>query len=312
MKTIGLVIPCYNEQDTIMPYYHATQKVFADMEKKDMNYHYTYLFVNDGSADKTLPILRKLQKQDPDHVHYISFSRNFGKEHAMAAGFNNIKGDYIAEMDADLQDPPSLLPKMINYITEDGYDCVGCIQTSRKQSHVRAFLSRMFYKFINKISEVHIKPNVRDFRLMTRQFLDSYLSLHERNRFTKGLFSWVGYKVKFLKYKGRPRVAGKSDWSLHSLFNYSLEAIVDFSDVPLKISTFVGLLSCFLSIIGILFVVIRAIFFGGSVAGWPSLVSIILLIGGIQLFCLGIAGLYIGKIYDEVKHRPLYVIKEEK
>lgn len=311
MQEIGLVIPCYNEEPTVKKFYKVTESIFRNMEKQGYNYKHTYLFVNDGSTDKTLPILQSLQKKDPKHVHYISFSRNFGKESAMAAGFNNISGDYIAEMDADLQDPPALLPKMLKYINK-GYDCVGCVQEDRKQGFIRASLSKGFYKFINHISSVHIKPNVRDFRLMTRQFLNSYLSLHERNRFTKGLFSWVGYKVKFLKFKGRQRVAGKSDWSLHSLFQYSLEAIIDFSDVPLRISTFVGSLSCLLAIIGLIIVVVRALLFRDAVSGWPSMVSIMLLIGGIQLFCLGIIGKYIGKIYSETKQRPLYIIKEKK
>lgn len=312
MQKIGLVVPCYNEESTIKLFYKTTEKVFKSMAKNGQHYIHEYLFVNDGSVDKTLIIMRALQKKDPKHVHYISFSRNFGKESAMAAGFDYIDGDYVAEMDADLQDPPSLLPKMLRYIKDDNYDCVGCIQTSRKQNFIRAFLSRHFYNILNRISNVKIQPNVRDFRLMTHQFLNTFLRLKERNRFTKGLFSWEGYKVKFLKFKGRPRSAGKSDWSLHSLFEYSLEAIIDFSDVPLKIATFIGGFCCFLAVLGLLFVVGRALFFGGAVAGWPSLVSIILFIGGVQLFCLGIIGKYIGKIYLEVKHRPLYVIKEKK
>ncbi|QBP17869.1 glycosyltransferase family 2 protein [Acetilactobacillus jinshanensis] len=312
MKKIGLVVPCYNEEPSIRLFYKTVEKVFKQMKAHGMHYDYEYLFINDGSSDKTLPIIRDLHAKDPQHVHYISFARNFGKEAAMAAGFNNITGDYVAEMDVDLQDPPSLLPKMLKYIRDDGYDCVGCVQTSRKQGPIRAFLSKHFYGILNRISSVKIQPNVRDFRLMTRQFLNTFLKLKERNRFTKGLFSWVGFKVKFLKYKGRPRAAGKSDWSLHSLFEYSLEAIIDFSDVPLKIATIIGGFSCFLAFLGLIFVVLRAIFWGGAVAGWPSLVSIILLIGGIQLFCLGIIGKYIGKIYLEVKHRPLYTIKEMK
>ena len=312
MEKIGLVVPCYNEEPSIRLFYSTVETVFAKMKAHGMHYDYEYLFINDGSKDRTLTIIKELRKKDPKHVHYISFARNFGKESAMAAGFNYVKGDYVAEMDVDLQDPPSLLPKMIKYIKNDGYDCVGCIQTSRKQNPVRAFLSKHFYGILDRISNVQIKPNVRDFRLMTRQFLDNFLQLKERNRFTKGLFSWVGFRVKFLKYPGRPRAAGKSDWSLHALFNYSLEAIIDFSDVPLKIATVTGGLSCLLAFLGLFFVVIRSLFFGDAVAGWPSLVSIILLIGGIQLFCLGIIGKYIGKIYLEVKHRPLYTIKEMK
>ena len=312
MKKIGLVVPCYNEEPSINLFYQAVEKVFQKMKQNGMHYDYEYLFINDGSADKTLPIIKSLQRHDPQHVHYISFARNFGKESAMAAGLRYISGDYVAVMDVDLQDPPSLLPKMLKYIQHDHYDCVGCIQTSRRENPIRAFLSAHFYKVINQISEVQIQPNVRDYRLMTRQYVDTVLQLPEYNRFTKGIFSWVGFKTKYLKYPGRPRAAGKSHWSLYQLFEYSLEGIIDFSDVPLKIATFIGGLSCFLSILGILFVIIRALFFGDAVAGWPSLVSIILLIGGIQLFCLGIVGKYIGKIYLEVKHRPLYTIKEKK
>ena len=312
MKKIGLVVPCYNEEPSINLFYQAVEKVFQKMKQNGMHYDYEYLFTNDGSADKTLPIIKSLQRHDPQHVHYISFARNFGKESAMAAGLRYISGDYVAVMDVDLQDPPSLLPKMLKYIQHDHYDCVGCIQTSRRENPIRAFLSAHFYKVINQISEVQIQPNVRDYRLMTRQYVDTVLQLPEYNRFTKGIFSWVGFKTKYLKYPGRPRAAGKSHWSLYQLFEYSLEGIIDFSDVPLKIATFIGGLSCFLSILGILFVIIRALFFGDAVAGWPSLVSIILLIGGIQLFCLGIVGKYIGKIYLEVKHRPLYTIKEKK
>lgn len=312
MEKIGLVVPCYNEEPSINLFYQTVEKVFRKMKQSGMHYDYEYLFINDGSADKTLPIIKNLQRKDPQHVHYISFARNFGKESAMAAGLRYIRGNYVAVMDVDLQDPPSLLPKMLKYIKHNHYDCVGCIQTSRKENPLRAFLSTNFYKVINKISEVQIQPNVRDYRLMTRQYVDTVLQLPEYNRFTKGIFSWVGFKTKYLKYPGRPRAAGESHWSLYQLFEYSLEGIIDFSDVPLKIATFIGGLSCCLSILGILFVIIRALFFGDAVAGWPSLVSIILMIGGIQLFCLGIVGKYIGKIYLEVKHRPLYTIKEKK
>ncbi|KRM68330.1 glycosyltransferase csbB [Apilactobacillus ozensis DSM 23829 = JCM 17196] len=308
MKNIGLIVPCYNEEQSIGIFYDAVEKVFNDIKE---NYNHEYWFINDGSSDNTLDKIKELKKAD-DNVHFISFSRNFGKEAAMSAGLNNAQGDYIAVMDVDLQDPPSLLPKMIKYIRDENYDCVGCIQTSRKQNPIRAFLSSSFYKVINWMSDVEIKQNVRDYRLMTRQYVDAVISLKEYNRFSKGMFSWVGFKTKYLEYKGVSRAAGETHWSLYQLLEYSLEGIIDFSDVPLKMATWIGVLSCIISILGMLFVVIRALLFGGAVAGWPSLVSIILFIGGVQLFCLGILGNYVGKIHLESKHRPQYIIKEKK
>ncbi|MHA8110050.1 glycosyltransferase family 2 protein [Lactobacillaceae bacterium Melli_B4] len=312
MEQIGLIIPCYNEEESIELFFKTTDQVFQTMNQEQPKYEPYYLFIDDGSVDKTLPTIKKLQEQHPDVVHYISFSRNFGKESAMAAGLQNVKGEYVAIMDVDLQDPPSLLPKMLSIITTEDYDCVGCVQKTRKQNPIRAFLSASFYKVINWISAVHIKPNVRDYRLMTRQYVNSVLELKEYNRFTKGIFSWVGFKTKYLEYNGVARAAGQTHWSMYQLINYSLEGIVDFSDAPLKLSTFVGLFSCLLSIFGLIFVIVRALFFGGSVSGWPSMVSVILLIGGIQLFCLGLVGNYIGKIYLETKNRPKYIVKEKK
>ncbi|GLB47056.1 bactoprenol glucosyl transferase [Philodulcilactobacillus myokoensis] len=312
MEKIGLIVPCYNEEQSIKLFYKTTDQVFQKMNQDEKKYEPEYLFINDGSSDNTLKIMKDLQREHPEYVHYVSFSRNFGKESAMAAGLNNINGDYVAVMDVDLQDPPALLPKMLKIIQTQDYDCVGCIQTSRKQNPVRAFLSSQFYKVMDWLSDVQVKPNVRDYRLMTRQFVDAVLELHEYNRFTKGIFTWVGFNTTYIKYPGQKRAAGHSHWSMYQLLEYSLEGIIDFSDAPLKFATLVGGISCFLSIIGLLFVVIRAIFYQDSVAGWPSLVSIILLIGGIQLFCLGIVGNYIGKIYLESKNRPKYIIKEKK
>lgn len=311
METIGLIVPCYNEEESIDIFYHEVERVFNDMKENNLNYHHEYWFINDGSSDNTLSVIKNLRTQD-DNIHYVSFSRNFGKESAMAAGLDNVQGDYIAVMDVDLQDPPELLSKMIRYIKEDHYDVVGCVQKNRKQNAIRAFLSSSFYKVINKMSDVEIKQNVRDYRLMTRQYVDKVLTLTEYNRFTKGIFSWVGFNTKYIEYDGVKRAAGKSHWSLYQLLEYSLEGIIDFSDVPLKIATWVGGLSCLISILGLLFVILRAILFGGAVSGWPSLVSIILFLSGIQLFCLGILGNYISKIYLETKHRPKYVVKEKK
>lgn len=315
MKTISLIVPCYNEEPTVNLFYDTTEKVFAKLnETHEEQYQPDYIFVNDGSADNTLNVMRKLHDAHPDEVHYISFSRNFGKESAFAAGLSNAHGDFVAVMDVDLQDPPELLIEMVDILDQQDseYDVVGCVQKSRRQNPVRAFLSASFYKVINKMSKVPIKQNVRDYRLMTRRYVDAVLSMPEYNRFSKGIFSWVGFKTKYLEYEGVPRAAGETSWSIWQLFDYSLEALVDFSDVPLKLASFIGGLICFLSILGLIFVVIRAIFFGGSVNGWASIVSIILFLSGVQLFCLGIVGKYISKIYLETKHRPKFIIQERR
>ncbi|GAX02150.1 glycosyltransferase family 2 protein [Secundilactobacillus silagei] len=313
MRTVSLIVPCYNEEQSITIFYDAVAKVFASINKPTERYQPEYLFVNDGSSDKTLPILKDLQKQHPKTVHYLSFSRNFGKESALACGLDASTGDLVAVMDVDLQDPPELLPKMIDLIENDGYDCVGTIQKERRgQGRIRAFLSTKFYNVIDAISQVRIEPNARDYRLMTREMVDTITSLPEYNRFSKGIFAWVGYKTTYLKYESQPRAAGTSHWSFMQLVNYAIDGIIDFSDAPLKIATWVGGISCVLAVIGFIFVIVRALTIGGAVAGWPSLVSIILFLGGIQLFSLGILGEYIGKIYLETKHRPKYIVQEKK
>ena len=313
MRTVSLIVPCYNDEQSITIFYDAVAKVFASINKPTERYQPEYLFVNDGSSDKTLPILKDLQKQHPKTVHYLSFSRNFGKESALACGLDASTGDLVAVMDVDLQDPPELLPKMIDLIENDGYDCVGTIQKERRgQGRIRAFLSTKFYNVIDAISQVRIEPNARDYRLMTREMVDTITSLPEYNRFSKGIFAWVGYKTTYLKYESQPRAAGTSHWSFMQLVNYAIDGIIDFSDAPLKIATWVGGISCVLAVIGFIFVIVRALTIGGAVAGWPSLVSIILFLGGIQLFSLGILGEYIGKIYLETKHRPKYIVQEKK
>ncbi|GAW99167.1 glycosyltransferase family 2 protein [Secundilactobacillus mixtipabuli] len=313
MRTLSLIVPCYNEQESINIFYDAVAKVFDTINETSERYQPEYLFVNDGSSDKTLSILKDLQQQHPDTVHYLSFSRNFGKESALACGLDASTGDLVAVMDVDLQDPPELLPRMIDLIENDGYDCVGTIQKERRgQGRIRAFLSTQFYNVIDSISEVRIEPNARDYRLMTREMVDTITSLPEYNRFSKGIFAWVGYKTTYLKYESQPRAAGTSHWSIMQLVNYAIDGIVDFSDAPLKIATWIGGISCVLAVIGFIFVIVRALMVGDAVAGWPSMVSIILLLGGIQLFSLGILGEYIGKIYLETKHRPKYIVKEKK
>lgn len=303
---ISVIVPCYNEQEAIPFFYKEMSKVASGMNNIDIE----MLFIDDGSSDGTLDCLRKLASQDK-RVRYISFSRNFGKEAAMYAGLENAGGDFVAIMDADLQDPPSLLPEMYRIIKEEEYDSVATRRSNRKgEPPVRTFFANMFYKIVNKISKVELVPGARDYRLMSRRMVDSVLSLSEYNRFSKGIFSWVGYKTKWLSYKNIERVAGTTKWSFWKLFKYSLECIVAFSTAPLALSSFFGFLFCLLAVIGIIFVIVRQLVWGGSASGWASLVCIILFVGGIQLFTIGILGQYLSKTYLETKKRPIYLVAE--
>lgn len=309
MALISLIIPCFNEQETVPLFYSAVQDVKSQL---DSSYQIEYWFIDDGSIDQTLLEIKKIQTNDPS-VHYISFSRNFGKEAALSAGLQAAQGDFIAVMDADLQDPPALLPEMIQLLKQGEYDCIGTRRTTRTgEPMLRSFFAHLFYRIINRISDTEFISGVRDFRLMTRQMTDAILELPEYNRFSKGIFSWVGFKTKYLEYENKDRAAGKTSWSFWQLFNYSLEGIIDFSDAPLTIASFVGFFSTILAAIALVWIVIRAALYGDPTSGWPSMVSIILFIGGIQLFCLGIVGKYIGKIYLETKRRPQYIVKEQK
>ncbi|MFD0897646.1 glycosyltransferase family 2 protein [Loigolactobacillus binensis] len=308
-KKLSLVVPCFNEEKTVPLFYAALQDVKPTLRGAELE----YWFVNDGSEDGTLAILRDLQQKDPQQVHYISFSRNFGKEAALYAGLQATTGDYIAVMDADLQDPPEQLAEMMAGIEDEGYDVVGTRRIDRGgEPMIRSFFANTFYWFINKISSTPIKNGVRDFRLMTRQVVDAVLSMSEYNRFSKGILSWVGFKTKYLSYENRDRVGGKTSWSFWKLLRYSIDGIIDFSDAPLNLATLVGFLSFLVSLMGVVFVITRKIIYGGSVTGWASMVSIILMIGGLQLLSLGILGKYIGSIYLEAKKRPIYIIKEKK
>ena len=271
--------------------------------------NFEYIFVNDGSADSTLEIIEALAQND-SRVKYISFSRNFGKESAIYAGFSKATGDYVVMMDADLQDPPKLLPEMLKYI-QQGYDSVATRRVTRKgEPPIRSFFARMFYKIINKISDVDIVDGARDYRLMTAQMKDAIVSMQEYNRFSKGIFGWVGFKTKWLEYENIERVAGETKWNFWKLFLYSLEGIIAFSTAPLVLASMFGIIFCFLAFIMILFVIVRTLVFGDPVAGWPSMVCIIFLIGGIQLLCIGIIGQYLSKTYLETKKRPKYIIKD--
>lgn len=306
MKKISVIVSCYNEQEAIPYFYEEIIKTAKEMDYVD----FEFLFVNDGSKDNTLNILKELAKKDK-RVRYISFSRNFGKEAAMLAGLENARGDYITLMDADLQDPPAMLPEMYRLITEEGYDQVGTRRVTRKgEPPIRSFFARCFYKLINKMSKVEMVDGARDYRLMTRQVVDSIISLKEYNRYSKGLFSFVGYDTKWLEYENVNRVAGETKWSFWKLFKYAIEGIVAFTTVPLTLASVFGIIFCLLSIIGIIFIVVRTLAFGDPVSGWPSLVCIILLLSGIQLLCLGIIGQYLAKAYLETKHRPIYIVKE--
>ncbi|MGV0167253.1 glycosyltransferase family 2 protein [Furfurilactobacillus sp. WILCCON 0119] len=310
---ISLIVPCYNEEPTIPLFYPVVQDVFKTLNQRYPDYEPEYWFINDGSSDKTLAVLRDLQSQDPEHVHYVSFSRNFGKEAALYAGLQHATGELVAVMDVDLQDPPSLLEQMLDGILNDGYDVVGARRVDRKgEPPIRSFFSRAFYRLINKISQTQMVQGVRDYRLMTRQVVNAILSMAEVNRFSKGIFSWVGFNTKYIEYENQDRVAGDTHWSFFQLFSYSLEGIIDFSDAPLSIASYTGFLSFFASAIALIFIVVRALIHGDHTAGWPSTVCIILLVGGLQLFCLGIVGKYIGRLYLESKHRPVYIVKEEK
>ncbi|CAI3343985.1 glycosyltransferase family 2 protein [Enterococcus cecorum] len=305
LKKISIVIPCYNEEETIAIIY----KELVQVDRKLQDFYFEYIFINDGSTDDTLLKLRQLSKKQ--NVHYLSFSRNFGKEAALYAGLKETNGDYVTVMDADLQDPPELLIEMVRILERGEYDCVGTRRINRRgEPSIRSWFARKFYQLINHIGEVEMVDGARDFRLMTRQMVDSVLELSEYNRFSKGLFAWVGYNTKYLEYENRERVAGQTSWSFWSLFKYSIDGIVNFSEAPLNLASFVGAFSCFASIIAMIFIVVKTLIFKDPTSGWPSLVCIILFIGGIQLLCLGIVGKYISKIFLETKKRPIYIVKE--
>ena len=305
MKKISLVVPCYNEQEVIKLFYAEIQKIKKDFK----NVEFEIIFVNDGSKDKTLDLMRELSKNDD--VRYVSFSRNFGKEAAMYAGLEASTGDYVAIMDADLQDPPALLKEMYEILESGEYDSVATRRVTRKgEPIIRSFFARLYYKIINKISKTEIVDGARDFRLMTRQMVNSVLSLKEYNRFSKGIFSWVGYRTKWLEYENVERAAGETKWSFWKLFLYSLESIVAFSTVPLSIASVMGILFCFVAFIIIIFIIVRTLMYGDPTSGWPSMVCIMFFIGGVQLLCLGIMGQYLSKTYLEVKKRPIYIVQE--
>ncbi|MBE7079174.1 MAG: glycosyltransferase family 2 protein [Clostridiales bacterium] len=306
MQKLSLIVPCYNEEEALPVFYDELEKVLSSLE----DYEAEILFIDDGSKDGTLKTLKSLAEQD-ERVKYISFSRNFGKEAAMYAGFCNATGDLVAVMDADMQDPPSLLPQMLEIIQGDEVDSVATRRVTRKgEPKIRSFFARRFYKLMAKVSDVDVVDGARDFRLMKRKMVDAIVSMGETNRFSKGIFGWIGFKTHWLEYENVERVAGQSKWSFWKLFKYSMEGITNFSDAPLKIASWSGIFFTFIAIIAMLVVFIRALAFGDAVAGWPSTICIILFVGGIQLFCLGMIGQYISKIFRETKKRPIYIVSE--
>lgn len=303
---VSIVVPMYNEQESLGILYQELNRVTDTIK----DYEFEYLFVNDGSKDNTLQEIQKLAATD-ERVHYVSFSRNFGKEAALYAGLSNADGDYIVTMDADLQDPPSLLPQMFAMIESQDCDNVATRRVNRKgEPPIRSFFARCFYKLMRRLSNIDIADGARDYRLMSRAMVDSILSVSEYNRFSKGIFAWVGYETKWLEFENVERSAGETKWSFWKLVRYSIDGIINFSNTPLQISSYLGMILTIVSFIAIIVEVIRALVFGDPVAGWPSLVCIITFIGGIELFCMGIMGQYIAKTYMEVKRRPHYIIKE--
>ena len=301
MKKLSIIVPCFNEEESIPYFYDEVKKVTKNMDIK-----LELIFVDDGSRDKTLEVIKS--KTDDKEVKYISFSRNFGKEAAMYAGLSMASGDYVTIMDVDLQDPPSLLPEMVRLIEEEGYDCVATKSTSRNgYSFLRKTFTKWFYDIIGKMSKTEMVPGARDYRLMTRQMVEAVLSMKEYNRYSKGLFSFVGFKTKWIEFENKERVAGTTKWNFWKLFSYALDGIVGFSTAPLTIAAFIGVLFCLIAFIMIIVIIVKTLAFGDPTSGWPSLACIIFMVSGIQLLCLGVIGEYLAKMYLEVKQRPIYI-----
>lgn len=310
MALISVIVPCYNEQESIPLFYNEITRVSEEMENKYEDLTFEYIFINDGSADNTLNILRGMNALDK-RVRYISFSRNFGKEAAMYAGLQNARGDYVVILDADLQHPPKLIPQMYEYVKSGEYDCAATRRISRKgEPKVISFFSGCFYKVINSISQTKIVDGAQDFRFMTRQMVDAILSLKEYNRFSKGIFSWVGFETKYIEVENTERAAGKSTWNFTKLLRYSLEGIFEFSTVPLEVASVLGIIFCFIALIMMVGTIIKTLVFGEKVSGYPTIICVVTLMGGLQLLCTGLIGQYLSKMYLEAKGRPIYIIKE--
>ena len=305
MSKISIIVPCFNEQDSIPAFYREATRVL-----KQMNYEYEILFINDGSTDESLERIIDLSNKDK-HILYLSFSRNFGKESAMYAGFLNCDGDYVAIMDADLQDPPAMLPEMINILESGEYDSVATRRANRSgEPPIRSWFARFFYKIINKISDADIVDGARDFRLMKRDMVEAIVAMTEYNRFSKGIFGWIGFRTKWVSYENVERVVGETKWSFWKLFKYAIDGIISFSQAPLSIASWMGSIMTIISFLAILFIIVRKVFWGDSVAGWASTICVVVFIGGIQLMILGIIGQYLAKTYMETKNRPHYIASD--
>ena len=305
MKKVSIIVPCYNEKESLPIFFEETNKILAAL-----NYENEIIFVNDGSKDETLEILKDLAGKNKN-VRFISFSRNFGKEAAMYAGFCNAKGDYVAVMDADLQDPPSLLPQMLEILETGEYDSVATRRENREgEPPIRSWFAKRFYELINKISDADVVDGARDFRLMKREMVDAIVEMGEYNRFSKGIFGWIGFRTYWLPFKNVERVAGETKWNFWKLVRYAIDGIINFSQVPLDISSWLGIVMTFFSFLFLIFIIVRKLCFGDPVNGWASTICIIVFIGGLQLFCLGVMGKYIAKIYMESKKRPHYIVAE--
>lgn len=303
-KLISIVVPCYNEEEVLGKFYDEVVRVAREMAEVN----FEFVFVDDGSSDSTLAKLEGLAEQD-ERVRFVSFSRNFGKEGALLAGLEYAKGDYVATMDVDLQDPPSLLPEMYAAIQE-GYDCVGTRRVNRDgEPPIRSFFARIFYKLINKMSKIEMVDGARDYRLMTRQMVDAIIAMREYNRYSKGLFSFVGFKTKWIEFRHVDRAAGETHWSFWKLFVYAIEGICAFSTVPLVIAAVLGLLFCFIAFVMIVVIIVKTLVFGDAASGWPSLICVVLMMGGLQLLALGVIGQYLAKTYLETKRRPVYIVR---
>lgn len=307
-KLLSIIVPAYNEQEAAPIFYETVKGIESQMPSVDIE----YLFIDDGSKDNTLQVLRDLNAKD-DRVHYVSFSRNFGKEAGIFAGLQNAKGDYVVIMDADLQDPPALLPEMLGHLESGEYQCVATRRVDRKgEPPIRSWFARRFYKLMNKISDADIVDGARDYQMMTRRVVNAILDMGEYNRFSKGIFGWVGFKRKWLEFENVERVAGETKWSFWKLFIYALDGIEAFSTAPLMIASVLGTIMCLVAFIFILIIIVRTLVFGDPTSGWPSMVCIILLVSGVQMLCLGIQGQYLAKTYLETKSRPKYLVQEEK
>lgn len=310
MSMISIIVPCYNEEAVLPLFYDEIQKIMCQMKEEHSHLTFELVFIDDGSKDRTLAILREMSLKD-ERVRYISFSRNFGKEAGMYAGLENAKGDYVVVMDADLQHPPAFLPQMYNYVKDGEYDCATTRRVSRKgESKIRSAFARTFYKIMNKISQTEIVDGAQDFRFMTRQMVDSILAMKEYNRFSKGIFSWVGFKVRYIEYENVERAAGTTAWSFWGLFRYSLEGIFAFSTAPLALASLLGVISCLVAFIMCIVIIVKTLVFGEPVAGFPTIMCVMFFLGGLQLFCTGILGQYLSKTYLESKQRPIYLMRE--